>query len=83
MIEDTFINELLPQVQNFLQHPPRDEKSRDFDYKKLSETILAQVILKLDEVETEGHDGLRAKRKELVKETQAWLGDLDRMMGKR
>ena len=83
MIEDAFINDLLPQVQSFIQHPPRDEKSRDFDYKKLSETILTRVILKLDEVETEGNEGLRAKRKELVKETQEWLGDLDRMMGKR
>ncbi len=83
MIADTFHTDLLPQVRSFIQRPPKDERSRDLDYKKLSETILAQIILKLDGVETEGNEALRAKRKELVRETQDWLGDLDRMMGKR
>ena len=83
MIEDTFHTDILPQVHNFIQHPPRDEKSRDFDYKKLSETILTQILMKLDGVETEGNEGLRGKRKELVRETQGWLNDLDRMMGKK
>ena len=83
MIEDTFHTDILPQVHSFIQYPPRDEKSRNFDYKKLSETILTQTLMKLDEVETDGNDGLRAKRKALVKETQDWLNDLDRMIGKR
>lgn len=83
MIADTFHTTFLPQVRSFMQHPPRDEKSRDFEYKKLSESILTQTIMKLDGVETEGNEGLRAKRKELVRETQGWLNDLDRMMGKR
>ncbi|CAF9916314.1 hypothetical protein IMSHALPRED_003036 [Imshaugia aleurites] len=83
IIADTFHATFLPQVHSFMQHPPRDDKSRDFEYKKLSEAILTQVIMKLDGVETEGNEGLRAKRKELVRETQGWLNDLDRMMGKR
>lgn len=83
MIADTFHATFLPQVRAFMQHPPKEEKSRDFEYKKLSESILTQVIMKLDGVETEGNEGLRAKRKELVRETQGWLNDLDRMMGKR
>ena len=83
MIADAFHTDILPQVLGFMQHPPRDEKSRDFDYKKLSETILTQVLMKLDGVETEGNEGLRAKRKELVRETQGWLNELDRMMGKK
>lgn len=83
MIADTFHNTFLPQVHGFMQHPPKDEKSRDFEYKKLGEAILTQILMKLDGVETEGNEGLRAKRKELVRETQGWLNDLDRMMGKR
>lgn len=83
MIADTFHATLLPQVHGFMQHPPKDEKSRDFEYKKLSESILTQTLMKLDGVETEGNEGLRAKRKELVTEAQGWLNDMDRMMGKR
>lgn len=83
MIADTFHTTFLPQVHNFRQHPPKDEKSRDFEYKKLSEAILTQILMKLDGVEPDGNEGLRAKRKELVRETQGWLNDLDRMMGKK
>jgi len=60
-----------------MSHPPNDTKAKDFEYKKLSEGILAQVILKLDGVITEGDPGLRARRKELVTETQGWLTELD------
>ncbi|KAI4238269.1 MAG: hypothetical protein LQ352_007888 [Teloschistes flavicans] len=74
-----FHTEFVPQCISFLNNPPADQKTRDFDYKKLSETILAQIILKLDAVETEGDEGLRTKRKDLVKETQAMLNSLDRV----
>ena len=76
-LERLFHNEFVPKCKDFTSHPPSDAKTRDFEYKKLSETILAQVILKLDAVETAGDEGLRARRKELVKETQQVLSRLD------
>ena len=77
LIATSFHQTFLPQCERFISHPPSDPKTRDFEYKKLSEGILAQVILKLDGVETEGDEGVRARRKELVRETQGWLGRLD------
>ncbi len=76
-ISTNFHQTFKPQCERFISHPPSDPKTRDFEYKKLSEGILAQVILKLDGVVTEGDEGVRARRKELVRETQAWLGRLD------
>ncbi len=78
LISDNFHTDWIPLCTQFMDRPPIDAKTRDFEYKKLSEGILAQVILKLDEVTTEGDPGLRARRKELVTETQSWLTELDR-----
>ena len=77
-LSSVFHTQFLPQCVLFANNPPNDPKVRNFEYKKLSEMILAQIILKLDEVQTEGDEEARARRRALVKETQDWLARLDK-----
>ena len=70
----------VPRVDAFVRAPPRDQRTRDQEYMKLSEGVLAQIIFKLDEVE--GDESVKLKRRALVKETQGVLAGLD-AVGKR
>jgi hypothetical protein len=66
-----------PGVTTFEHTPPAEPAKRDFEGKRLSESILTQVLLKTDAIETEGDPDARMKRKELVKETQDILKRVD------
>jgi hypothetical protein len=59
--------------------PPTDPKKREFEHKKLSETILAQIMLKADGIVPDGNVTIRNARKALIKEAQANLDRLDQV----
>lgn len=77
VIRSNFNATLLPLCQQFMKSPPRDRKKLEDEHTKLSETIMQQVLLKLDEVETGGDLDIRARRKELVTYVQDVLREMD------
>jgi len=78
-IEGHFHTTLLPLCEAYVASPPADKTKREYEYKKITETILQQVLLKLDGVDSEGLDEARLKRKEIIREAQSWLNRMDDM----
>lgn len=76
-IEQHFTTNLLPMCTEFLTHTPADKKRREDDHRKISETVMQHVLLKLDEVDTGGDDANRARRKALVNRVQDVLKQMD------
>ncbi|KAK3904873.1 BAG domain-containing protein [Staphylotrichum tortipilum] len=72
-----FNNNWLPLCLEFEADPPRDAKKRGEEHRKLSETIMQKILLKLDEIETSSEEGARARRKALVVEVQSFLNKID------
>lgn len=70
-------NELLPLCDEYTANTPTDPKLRDFEHKKISETVLAQVLLKADGIEPMGNPDVRNARKQLVRDAQSILNRVD------
>ncbi|KAK4198886.1 hypothetical protein QBC40DRAFT_298020 [Triangularia verruculosa] len=77
-----FETALLPLCVDFMARAPADAGEREKEHRKISETIMQQVILKLDEVDTSTEDGARARRKELIKYIQDVLKLVDDVKSK-
>lgn len=76
-LSNEFSQNLQPLCRAYIAAPPRDTKQRNDEHRKLTETVLQNILLKLDEVDTEGITEVRARRKELVRGVQEILKSLD------
>ena len=67
-------------TQAFVSNPPVDAKEREDTHRKISETIMGE-LLKLDGIESDD-PAVRLRRKEVVKEIQRVLESLDAALKK-
>ncbi|KAJ5959816.1 Ubiquitin supergroup [Penicillium vulpinum] len=76
-LAEWFQYEMKPLCEEYIANPPSDPKKRDYENKKLGETILTQIMIKADGIEPDGDETARNARKALIKDTQATLNRLD------
>ncbi|KAI8949268.1 BAG domain-containing protein [Xylaria longipes] len=76
-IRSHFDSQLLPLCKQFSRHPPKDAKKCEDEHRRISETVMQHVLLKLDEVDTGGDPDIRARRKDLVNYVQEALKEID------
>jgi len=76
-LASVFHTQWLPKCTQFLLSPPSDSRTRGLEYAKLTESVLAQIILKADDIELQGDSEARAARKTLLNETSEVLRRLD------
>ncbi|KAL6863480.1 hypothetical protein ACO1O0_003735 [Amphichorda felina] len=72
-----FRNNWKPMCAQFVLAPPSDKKKLEDEHRKISESVMQHILLKLDGIETDGIAEIRTRRKELVKEVQEALKKID------
>lgn len=75
---DGIVANLMPLMDEFMNSPPEDAGKRADMHRRLSETMMGE-LLKLDSVES-GEPEVRARRKGVVKDIQKVLDGLDRVL---
>lgn len=76
-LSSEFKSKWQPLCLQYTASPPDEQKRRIDEHRKLSESVMQHILLKLDGVETEGVPEIRARRKELVRQVQEILKELD------
>lgn len=78
VVWDGIVANLMPLMDEFMSNPPVDAVKRADTHRRLSETMMGE-LLKLDSVES-GELDVRVRRKGVVKDIQKVLDGLDRVL---
>lgn len=76
-LQRCYDDEWFDPCQQFITDPPQDAKNRAKTYRRLTEILLANFVLKADEVDTHGDPETRDCRKSLIDEVSTMMQRLD------
>ncbi|KAK8147805.1 hypothetical protein G3M48_000978 [Beauveria asiatica] len=76
-LADQFTTKWLPICKDFIAKPPADANKRKDEHTRLTESVLAQILIKLDEADPEGNPDVRQNRKDTIRRVQEVLKQVD------
>ncbi|KAM3530981.1 hypothetical protein MY4038_004653 [Beauveria bassiana] len=76
-LADQFTTKWLPICRDFITKPPADANKRKDEHTRLTESVLAQILIKLDEADPEGNPDVRQNRKDTIRRVQEVLKQVD------
>ena len=79
-IEMEFRSFFIPQCQRFTSKPPPDAKTRDYEYRRLTQSLEQSILLKLDTVHISPDDPARNRREDLIIQSQLVIENMDRTL---
>ena len=77
-----YTTQWVPQCEHFLSYPPDDPESKSSEYTRLTTSLMAQIVLKADGIESQGDERARLERKVLLRNVQDMLRKLDASVGR-
>ncbi|KAM3507881.1 hypothetical protein MY11210_006943 [Beauveria gryllotalpidicola] len=76
-LANQFTTKWLPICKEFIAKPPADANKRKDEHTRLTESVLAQILIKLDEADPEGNPDVRQNRKDTIRRVQEVLKQVD------
>ena len=77
VLEHYFATVIEPACLEYMDNPPRDPKTKDFEHKRISETVMTQLFLKADGISIDGDEMVRQRRKALIDRVHGLLQEVD------
>ena len=77
ILEEYFDEVIEPLCLDYIEEPPVDQKTREFEHRRINETTMQQLMLKADAIDVEGDEYVRQRRKALIGKIEKLLKVVD------
>ena len=77
ILEKYFDEVIEPLCLDYIEAPPVEQRARDFEHRRINETTMQQLMLKADEIDVEGDEYVRQRRRALIGKIEQLLKVVD------
>ena len=77
ILEMYFDGVIEPLCLDYIEDPPVEQRTREFEHRRINETTMQQLMLKADAIDVEGDEYVRQRRKALIGKIERLLKVVD------